>query len=151
MTPPRHILVATDFSAPSIAALRCGREFARAFGATLHVMHVADSALDRYSRDPFVALPPEFQQDIENASLNQLERLLTDDDRRQLHAVAVLRTSASPASAIVDYAQASKIDMIVMGTHGRGGLSHMLLGSVADRVVRAAPCPVTVIRSEPNR
>ena len=84
-------------------------------------------------------------------SVESGERLLTDADRRELHAVVVLRTATSPAASIVAYAQASEIDMIVMGTHGRGGLSHLLLGSVADRVVRTAPCPVMVIRSDPNR
>ena len=150
MIPPRNILVATDFSEPSLAALRCGREFARTYGATLHVMYVADSATERYSGDPFVALPPELQADIENAAKNQLDRLVTDADRRELRAIVVLRTATSPAAAIVAYAQASEIDMIVMGTHGRGGLSHLLLGSVADRVVRTAPCPVVVIRSDPT-
>ncbi|HYN06764.1 MAG TPA: universal stress protein [Vicinamibacterales bacterium] len=63
-----------------------------------------------------------------------------------LHAIAVLRTSNTPAKSIVDYAKASEIDLIVMGTHGRGALAQMLLGSVADRVVRTSPCPVLVVR-----
>ena len=147
MIPPRNILVATDFSEPSLAALRCGREFARTYGATLHVMYVADSATERYSGDPFVALPPELQADIEQAAKNQLDRLVTDADRRELRAIVVLRTATSPAAAIVAYAQASEIDMIVMGTHGRTGIARVALGSVAERVVRLAPCAVLTVKA----
>jgi nucleotide-binding universal stress UspA family protein len=93
-----------------------------------------------------MALPPELQADLENTAQIQLERLLSDADRRDLHAVAVLRTSNTPAQSIVDYARSSAIDLIVMGTHGRGALAQMLLGSVADRVVRMSPCPVLLVR-----
>jgi nucleotide-binding universal stress UspA family protein len=145
MLPPRHILVATDFSEPSAAALRYGRELARAFHARLHVLHAVDHVAERSSQDPADTLPLEVEADIRNAAQNELERLLTSDDRQQLAAVAELRMSSMPASCIVDYARASTIDLIVMGTHGRGGLVHRLLGSVADRVVRTAPCPVLVV------
>jgi nucleotide-binding universal stress UspA family protein len=55
-------------------------------------------------------------------------------------------TSNAPALTIVKYAQETKVDLIVMGTHGRGALSHLLMGSVAERVVRLAGCPVLVVR-----
>ena len=55
-------------------------------------------------------------------------------------------TSGAPASAIVDYANEARIDLIIMGTHGRGTVAHMLMGSVAERVVRTAPCPVLTVR-----
>ena len=55
-------------------------------------------------------------------------------------------TAISPAAAIVDYARREQIDLIVMGTHGRGGVAHLLMGSVAERVVRTAPCPVLTVR-----
>jgi len=58
----------------------------------------------------------------------------------------VLITSSSPAFAIVDYAREHEIDLIVMGTHGRGALAHLMMGSVAERVVRLAPCPVLTIK-----
>jgi nucleotide-binding universal stress UspA family protein len=58
---------------------------------------------------------------------------------------AIVRSNA-PAPAIVDYAQRRKADLIVMGTHGRGGGAHLLMGSVAERVVRTAPCPVLTVR-----
>jgi len=142
----KNVLVATDFSETSEAALRYGREFARTFGAKLHVLHVADSIMTRYALDGSVILPPEVQEDLENAAQIHLERLLGDDDRRELGAVAVLRTSNTPADSIVDYAKAADIDVIVIGTHGRRALARLLLGSVAERVVRTSPCPVLTVR-----
>ena len=100
----------------------------------------------RFAQSGTVALPEELQADLENTAQVQLERLLNDGDRRELHAVAVLRTSSTPANSIVDYAKASDINLIVTGTHGRGAFAHMLLGSVADRVVRTFPCPELVVR-----
>ena len=71
---------------------------------------------------------------------------LTDEDRTALHAVPVIRKSDAPADEIVKYAQEENIDLIVMGTHGRPGLAHLLMGSVAEKVVRTAPCPVLTLR-----
>jgi nucleotide-binding universal stress UspA family protein len=58
----------------------------------------------------------------------------------------VLRVSGTPALAIVTYAKDANLDLIVMGTHGRGGMAHVLMGSVAEKVVRTAPCPVLTVR-----
>jgi nucleotide-binding universal stress UspA family protein len=63
-----------------------------------------------------------------------------------LHAKPVLVTSSTPAGAIVEYARQSNADLILMGTHGRGAVAHFLMGSVAERVVRVAPCPVLTMR-----
>lgn len=142
----KQILVATDFSEASEAALRYGRELARRFGAKLHVLHVADDVMVRYGQDGWVTFPAEIQADIENAAQTQLERLLNDEDRSKLNAVAITSTSTSPAETIADYAKAGDIDLIVMGTHGRRALAHVLLGSVAERVVRTSPCPVLTVR-----
>lgn len=143
-----QILIATDFSEPSQAAFRYGRELARMFNATLHVLHVVDDIAARHA-EPYAAarLPPGLQADFDNAAQVQLERLLDEDDRRDLHARAVLRTSTSPTRGIVDYARDSGIDLIVMGRHSRKALDRVLLGSVADRVLRTAPCPVLIVTS----
>jgi nucleotide-binding universal stress UspA family protein len=86
------------------------------------------------------------QADLDSEARARLDALVTDDDRRTLQARGVALTDQSPASAIVDYAAENAIDVIVMGTHGRGRVGRWLLGSVADRVVRTAPCPVLVVR-----
>jgi|SRR5262245_22502460 len=144
----KTVLVATDFGPASESALRYGRALARGFGATLHVLHVTENvfarAMDGYG---YAAIPPQVQEDLERAGRRQTEELLDDEDRRELHAIAVTATSNSPANAIVTYAAANRIDLIVMGTHGRGPISRLFMGSVAERVVRMAPCPVLTVRN----
>jgi nucleotide-binding universal stress UspA family protein len=138
----KDVLVATDFSPPSDSALIYGRALARAFGATLHVLHVTENLFMRATAaDPHAA---------KASVMRTLEERLTADDRAQLHARAVLETSDHPADAIIEYATSARADLIVMGTHGRSGLSHLLVGSVAERVVRNAPCPVLTLR-QPER
>ena len=75
-----------------------------------------------------------------------MEGLVTDEDRTMLHAKPVVLTALGTAEAIVEYAKTHTVDIIVMGTHGRRALAHLLMGSVAERVVRTAPCPVLTVR-----
>jgi nucleotide-binding universal stress UspA family protein len=140
-----HIVVATDFSAPSETALNYGRELARTFGATLHVVHVTDNVIARLGPEYYPVAVPDLQKELEDAAWRRLDALLTAEDREQLHAKPVVLTSAAGALAIVDYARDAAIDLIVMGTHGRGGMSRLIMGSVAERVVRMAPCPVLTV------
>ena len=142
-----NILVATDFQPASDNALRYARALAGRFGARLHVLHVTtDVYLGAASAYGYSGVPVTLQQDIEAAALKQTEALLTDEERRTRQAVATTVTAGSPAAAIVDYAAREEIDLLVLGTHGRGALSHLLMGSVAERVVRMAPCPVLTVR-----
>jgi nucleotide-binding universal stress UspA family protein len=83
---------------------------------------------------------------IEAGIANRLAERITDDDRQNLHAIAVMRKSDTPAEEIVRYAEEEKVDLIVMGTHGRVKVAHLLMGSVAEKVVRTAPCPVLTVR-----
>jgi nucleotide-binding universal stress UspA family protein len=144
----KTVLVATDFSEPSAAALAYGREFAVTFGAQLVVAHVAANTLTRGygGGDGFVIIDPALQHEIEAGARRQLDDLISDEDRQQLRAATVLLTSNAPAHAITDYANEAGVDLIVLGTHGRGGVTHLLMGSVAERVVRTAPCPVLTVR-----
>jgi nucleotide-binding universal stress UspA family protein len=143
----KNILVATDFSEPSDAALAYGRALARTFKATLHVLHVVDNlSAVLYGAEAYAIAMPGFQRDVEDAARRQLDELLVDNDPQPLPTRRVLISSTSPAAAIVDYAGLEPIDLIVTGTHGRGGVAHLLMGSVAERVVRTAPCPVLTVR-----
>ncbi len=143
----KQILVATDFSEPSDAALAYGRELARTFKAQLTVLHVAENIAARaYGADGFVFADPDLQRDVEEAARKQLDALIFDEDRAELGARTVVLTGNSTAAAIVGYAQEAGIDLIVMGTHGRGAMAHLLMGSVAERVVRTSPCPVLTVR-----
>ncbi len=141
----KNILVATDFSEPATAALAYGRDLARQYGATLHVFFVEDDIISRYALDMTPMFTVDMQRDLVKAAQERLNALITDEDRRQLHAVAAVRASLSPAIEIVDYAKQHHIDLIIVGTHGRGAVGHFFLGSVAERVVRTAPCPVLTV------
>ena len=142
------VLVATDFSEPSDAALAYGRELAFTFGAQLVVAHVAENTLTRGfgGGDGFVFVDPALQRSVEASARRQLETLISDEDREQLYAAAVVLTSNAPAHAITEYAKEAAVDLIVLGTHGRGAVAQLLMGSVAERVVRTAPCPVLTVR-----
>jgi nucleotide-binding universal stress UspA family protein len=142
----RNILVATDFSEPSNVALAYGRDLARTYNARLHVMHVVEDVMLRYSSEVGLALPA-LQEDLVKAARKELESRLTDEDRTQLKAVPVLDTGANISLAICDYAKERAIDLIITGTHGRGAVQHFLMGSVAERVVRTAPCPVLTVHA----
>jgi nucleotide-binding universal stress UspA family protein len=142
----REVIVATDFSDPASIALDYGRNFARAFGATLHVIHVAN---DLATAAPVSEIPMDLsklQAQIDAEAKAALDALITDDDRRTLKIKTALLTSAAPARAILAYATEVSADLLIVGTHGRGGLSALILGSVAHKVVRAAPCPVLTVR-----
>lgn len=141
------ILVATDFSEPSDAALAYGRELARGFGAQLVVLHVVENTLTgSMAANGFVFSDPGLQKTVERAGQRRVEDLVSAEDRAQLRAQGVIVTSNSPANAIVDYAKNTDVDLIVIGTHGRGLMAHLLLGSVAERTVRMAACPVLTVR-----
>jgi len=143
----KNILVATDFSEPSNSALEYGRAIARTFNASLHVLHVVDSLVSQgMLADAAPVDYSDLSKELEAAARRQLEATIREDDRRELGAKTVLMTFSGPAHGIVSYATKANIDLIVMGTHGRGGWSHLIMGSVAEKVVRLARCPVLTVR-----
>ena len=116
----KQILVATDFSEPSDTALTYGREFATQYGATLHVVHVAQNIyLTTLGAENYVAVTPGLQQEIEDSARQRLHELIIDSDGSGPPTVSIVLTATSPAAAIIDYAKNHAIDAIVMGTHGR--------------------------------
>jgi nucleotide-binding universal stress UspA family protein len=141
----KRILVATDFSDTADAALKYGRALADNFGATLHVLHVADDFSARMG-DTFLAVMPELVEDVAKDARRRLSELVVDNELNPSSVVPVVITASSPAVAIVDYANDKGIDLIVLGTQGRGGVAQLLMGSVAERVVRTARCPVLTVR-----
>lgn len=141
-----NVLVATDFGDASASALAYGREFARTFGARLHVLHVVENPMIWVGPEAAGVDLVQMQRDLEAAAQKQFDRLITEEDRQQLRAVTVIRTGRAPALEIASQARLAGIDIIIMGTHGRSAVSHMLMGSVAEKVVRIAPCPVLTVR-----
>jgi nucleotide-binding universal stress UspA family protein len=145
-----HILVPMDFSAPSDAALECARAVAVQFAGSLHLLHVAEDPYRAlYSAEVFVPEIEGLRDEILTDTTRRLNERLRPSDVTTLHATAEA-IIGTPAMSIVEYAAGHDIDLIVMGTHGRGGMSHLLMGSVAERVVRTATCPVLTVR-EPEK
>jgi nucleotide-binding universal stress UspA family protein len=137
-----RILVALDFSPPSDAALAYARTVAATFGGALHLLHVVENEFLR----PIAADP----RGIEDAALTRLRYRLRADDYTRFRASTAVERSDDAADEIVTYARSRGVDLIIMGTHGRTGLAHVLVGSVAERVVRSAPCPVLTLHEAPS-
>ena len=143
MTPITRMLVPTDFSESADDALAYALTVAEQVGATVRLVHVFDDpdAVGLYSH-MHVPMPSEMRAEI----MSNVHRELTARAATgQRHVPSEVLTGA-PAKTIVDTAKQHQCDLIVMGTHGRHGMAHLLLGSVAERVVRTAVCPVLVVR-----
>ena len=140
-----RILVPTDFSPTSDAALEYARALARKFGASLHLLHVFEDPvlMGAVTPESYVPEAPETRAAVMKGAQERLDHRLRPSDRLSATGEIVM---GSPARAVTDYAARSAIDLIVMGTHGREGIAHLLLGSIAERVVRTAPCPVLTVR-----
>jgi nucleotide-binding universal stress UspA family protein len=139
----KNILVATDFSEPSGVAMAYGRDLARNYNARLHVLHVVGPDMALVTEAAFVTS----LDDLEEVGRRELASRITDEDRTQLNAVASVESGSNIAERICEYARTHSIDLIVTGTHGRGAVQHFLMGSVAERVVRFAPCPVLTVHA----
>ena len=142
----KHILVATDFSEASNAAVVQAAQLAAALGAEVTLIHVLAPGGARRSLAPGASKPPPTQvmsaDDEQGAALKRVrEEVLGALSQVRLQLVS----GESAAEAIVEQAERLKVDFIVLGTHGRTGLSHALVGSVAEVVVRRARCPVVVV------
>jgi len=140
----KSLLVPTDFSDASAAALRYGCALARAFDSTVHLLHVVqDPHVQPWAAEAFGVSLAGVLERWEQDAMAQLERLAAEGPGLRVERVTRV---GHPYVEIVTYAAESRVGLIVMGTHGRGPVAHMLLGSVAERVVRKAPCPVLTVR-----
>ena len=142
-----RILVPTDFSAASNAALALAKRMATTSGASLHLIHVLEDpfAAAPYATDIYAPPPAGITQSWLKGAQGLLDTQLTPDEQLSFRSTQVVMFG-TPSRDIVNHAAANDIDLIVMGTHGRGGVHHLLMGSGAERVVRAAPCPVLTVR-----
>lgn len=143
------ILVPTDFSETADTALYYGKQLAQQCEAELHLVHVVEDPM-LLAGSPALGPGPIPEAHDDTATRERLEQLLTPDDRKRLK-TEVHVISGNPGSVIPRYALDGEFELIVMGTHGRGPFSHMLMGSVAEKVVRSAPCPVLTIRHPTHR
>ena len=141
---PQHFLVPLDFSAYSAQALDYAMALAHKLHARLTLLHVMPS-LAMGGGDMDVTLPYAYLQELDAELTRRLASYLARVTGAGLNGAMVL-VSGSPYQEIVETAKARQIDLIIMGTHGRTGLRHVLLGSVAEKVVQLASCPVLVTR-----
>ena len=143
----KKILVPTDFSEASKESLRYACTLADALHASLHIIHVNQNPYVPGGFLDFYVPPPDFFQEIERATFRDLAALLTTEEKTKYGAILVQRTGGA-AHEILDYLREHEdIDLVVMATHGRGGAARLMMGSVADKIVHAAPCPVLTIRT----
>jgi len=144
------ILAPTDFSGHSERAVRYACGLAARLGEDLHLVHILSEILPP-GPDPLLmpVMPPEFYQENEDRAKVTLGRLLDPAWGSPRSVITAVRWG-SPVESVVSYAIDHRIDLIVIATHGRTGLSHVLLGSVAERIVRESPCPVLTLR-DPHR
>jgi nucleotide-binding universal stress UspA family protein len=142
----RTILVPTDFSRHSEAALKYACGLAERMGAKLHLLHVLTEVMP-VGPDPMLApvLPPEYFRETEAASRQALGQVLDPAWGKPAGVETSVRWG-SPVDVIADHAATHGADLIVIATHGRTGISHVLLGSVAERIIRESPCPVLTVR-----
>ena len=142
----KNILVATDFSDSSAVALNYGRDLARSYDASLHVVHVIEDLLALHGPEIGFAYA-DIQRNIEAGVRRDLDSALSVDDQQALNARTVITRGRNVSHAITEYAKNNAIDLIIVGTHGRGAIQRFLIGSVAERVMRTAPCPVLTVRA----
>jgi len=141
----KKILVATDFSEHSKVAAKYAAAFAGAFDAEIIFCHVVE-APDLISQIPPTGegyFPPNFQEQQKEAAEQECQKLIQELGLKNARPLIV---EGSAFYEIVQAAKKEDVDLVIVGTHGRGVIAHVLLGSVAEKVVRKAPCPVLAVR-----
>lgn len=133
----KKILVPLDFSDCSKKALQYAAPFAKQFGAELILLHVIQ---------PYPQIPEMASVDVDSIQDSRAELAKLGDSVDASIAVSTLVQTGDPPRAIAQAANDLRADLVILSTHGYTGLSHVLLGSTAERVVRHAPCPVLVVR-----
>lgn len=136
-----HVLIPTDGSEPAEAAVDHALDLAPRYDATLHVLYAVDvTAFGGLPRDTSVVI-----EGFEEAGDAAVERV-ADRAREMGIPVETSVRHGSPEEVVLEYVESERIDLVVMGTHGRRGLGRLVLGSVAERVVRRCPVPVVTVR-----
>jgi nucleotide-binding universal stress UspA family protein len=149
MAPVIKILVPTDFSETADAALEYAKTLAGQLGASLHLLHVFSDpyAVAANAPDGCAALPPTLRERAREDARECLRKRLTPEEEARFAGTYAIVMGLT-ARQIVEFADENGMNLIVMGTHGRRGVAHLLLGSVAEHVVRTAACPVLTVRRE---
>jgi nucleotide-binding universal stress UspA family protein len=141
----KKVLVPTDFSDSARHALRYGMSFAKEYGAELVLLHVVENLTVGYASDLFPVPMAEVFQEISGYAKAELAKL-GDEARGRGLPVREEVVQGKPSAEIIRFAAENEIDIVVLGTHGKGMLDQALFGSTTERVVRRSPCPVLTVR-----
>ena len=144
MNPIRTLLLAIDFSESSSAVVDVALELAKRFSATIHIVHAFDLPIPLVT--PYeVAIPEAYLDQTRKAAAQKLAAVVGQVTAQDVRVESHLAESPA-ASAIARTAEEVGADLVVMGTHGHTGIKHLVLGSVAERTMRLAPCSVLVVK-----
>ena len=141
----RHILVPTDFSPDAEVAVQQAVELAKAFKARVTLLHAYHVPLPVLPAESY-SIPADLIDSVRDAAKSRLAELEGQVSQSGLEVGSEL-SAEPPSLAIVDAAERLGVDLIVMGTRGLTGLKHVVLGSIAERTLRHAPCPVLTVKS----
>ena len=141
----RRILVPLDFSDQAPNVLDWAAHLAKQHGGRVILLHAYHLPVE-FQQLEGAYLPPDFWSNVKVEAEQSLSRYAEELERRGIQVESVVR-EGYPATVIVDEAASQSVDLIVIGTHGLSGLKHLLLGSIAERVVQRAPCPVLTVKT----
>lgn len=142
----KNILCPIDFSESSQPALKYAVAIARRFGAKVCILYVSDVDDFNYD-DQTLVEDEEFNEAKAKEKKTKLINSIPEDIRNQIEIETKILTGV-PYEEIVDFSIESGVDLIVMGTHGRTGLKHVIMGSISEKVVGKSPCPVLLIKHD---
>lgn len=153
MGPVKKILFPTDFSEASHYALAYAVEMKKILGAELEIVHILfDEGNIVAFYIPQMGMPMQnLSPDFEDGARKQFDEFVANAPELQGVEFTTKILRGNPYSEIIKEAEAGNFDMIIIGTHGRTGLEHVLFGSTAELVVRKAPCPVLTVRPKGNQ
>jgi nucleotide-binding universal stress UspA family protein len=143
MSEYRSFVVPYDFSEHARAALEVAKDLARQLGAELHLLHVVTPPI--YASAYGAAVPPQIDMEPIRSSVMESLQGMTEGEGSAVRMTPHVVEGLNIAVSIQEFASKQKADLIVMGSHGRTGLAHVFLGSVAERTLRQAPCPVLTV------
>ncbi|ACF14956.1 UspA domain protein [Chloroherpeton thalassium ATCC 35110] len=139
----KKILCPTDFSDVSKNAVRYANEFARSMQANVIFLHVVEPR--PIATDMTVAYIP-IETDLEKIAEDDLSNLIEEEKVKGISAAKSVMVG-HPSDIIIEQAESQDVDLIILGSHGRTGITRLLMGSVAEAVLRKAPCPVLIVKA----
>jgi universal stress protein A len=141
----RNILCPIDFDANSPAALEFAAQIAQQTGARICILHVVPWTVAAVPIDASEVLA-----ELKQSATKRLQQLADDKLHKRIAFEVVVTVASDPGAEVVRLANELKSNLVIMATHGRKGLSHLVLGSVAEKAVRESPCPVLTLRAKPQ-